>query len=235
MYLPRPDQAHSDNEWRDFLRRHPFGQLVAAGRGRDVAVISPTPFVLEPDDTVLLHLATPNPIWAAIEENPLVVLAVTGDVAHIPGPWKAIGNEDPALGIPTQYYGAVQLTARAELLGEPEAELEVLRRTIDAFEAAVDLVDPQEHASKLPGIRAARLHPQRVAAKFKFGGNVDAAHRLAVAERLAARDAPGDREARQALLTRLENSKRPGAPDHQTPGSWPRIRSNCPRSTTRAP
>ena len=63
-------------------------------------VISPTPFVLEPDDTVLLHLATPNPIWAAIEENPLVVLAVIGDVAYIPGPWKAIGDEDPALGDP---------------------------------------------------------------------------------------------------------------------------------------
>jgi transcriptional regulator len=204
MYVPRPDQATGDDEWRAFLRRHPFGQLVAPGRGRDVPVISPTPFVLEPDDTVLLHLATPNPIWGAIEENPLVVLAVIGDVAHIPGPWKAIGDEDPALGVPTQYYGAVQMTARAELLAAPEEELEVLRRTIDAFEVPEDLVDPQEHTSKLPGIRAARLHPQSVAAKFKFGGNVDASHRLAVAERLAERDAPGDREAREALLSRLE-------------------------------
>jgi transcriptional regulator len=213
MYLPRPDQAYGDAEWRAFLRRHPFGQLVAAGRGRDVPVIAPTPFVLEPDDTVLLHLAPPNPIWAAIAENPLVVLAVIGDVAHIPGPWKAIGEEDPARGIPTQYYGAVQVTARAELLDAPDEATEVLRRTVDAFEIAADLVDPQEHASKLPGIRAARLHPQSVAAKFKFGGNVDAAHRLAVAERLAARDAPGDREARQALLTRLEKSKSPSRAD----------------------
>ena len=200
MYVPRPDRAASDEQWRTFLRRHPFGQLVAAGRGRDVPVISPTPFVLEPDDTVLLHLATPNPIWAAIEENPLVVLAVIGDVAHIPGPWKAIGDEDPALGVPTQYYGAVQLTARAELLAAQEEELDVLRRTIDAFEVAADLADPEVHTAKLPGIRAARLHPQSVAAKFKFGGNVDAAHRLAVAERLAERDEPGDQEARRALL-----------------------------------
>jgi transcriptional regulator len=200
MYVPRPDRAESDEQWRAFLRRHRFGQLVAAGRGREVPVISPTPFVLEPDDTVLLHLATPNPIWAAIEENPLVVLAVTGGVSHIPGPWKAIGDEDPAFGIPTQYYGAVQLTARVELLPAPGDALDLLRRTIDAFEVTEDLVDPREHASKLPGIRAARLHPQGVTAKFKFGGNVDAAHRLAVAERLAARDEPGDREARKALL-----------------------------------
>jgi transcriptional regulator len=200
MYVPRPDRPTSDEQWRGFLRRHPFGQLVAAGRGRDVPVISPTPFVLDPDGSVLLHLATPNPIWAAIEENPLVVLAVIGDVAHIPGPWKAIGDEDPALGVPTQYYGAVQVTARVELLPSPDDAVDVLRRTIDAFEVAEDLVDPREHASKLPGIRAARLHPQHVVAKFKFGGNVDAAHRLAVAERLAERDEPGDSEARQALL-----------------------------------
>jgi transcriptional regulator len=206
MYVPRPDRAAGDEQWRAFLRRHPFGQLVAAGRGRDVPVISPTPFVLEPDDTVLLHLATPNPIWAAIAENPLVVLVVVGDVAHIPGPWKAIGEEDPALGVPTQYYGAVQLTARVELLPAPDAALEVLRRTIDAFEVTEDLVDPQEHASKLAGIRAARLHPQGVLAKFKFGGNVDAAHRLAVADRLAERDGPGDREARAALLEGLGKS-----------------------------
>jgi transcriptional regulator len=213
MYLPRPDLAHSDDEWRDFLRRHPFGQLVAAGRGRDVPVVSPTPFVLEPDDTVLLHLATPNPVWAAIEENPLVVLAVTGDAAYVPGPWKAIGDEDPRLGIPTQYYGAVQVTARVELLPAAEATLDVLRRMIDVFEDPGALADPQVHTSKLAGIRAARLHPQDVRAKFKFGGNVDADHQVAVAERLAARDAPGDREARDALLTRRENSKRPSVPD----------------------
>jgi transcriptional regulator len=213
MYLPRPDQAHSDDEWRDLLRRHPFGQLVAAGRGRDVPVISPTPFVLEPDDTVLLHLATPNPIWAAIAENPLVVLAVIGDAAYVPGPWKAIGDEDPLLGIPTQYYGAVQVTARVELLPAVEATLHVLRRMIDIFEEPGALADPQVHTAKLAGIRAARLHPQDVRAKFKFGGNVDPAHQLAVAERLSVRDAPDDGAARRALLTRRENSKRPSVPD----------------------
>ena len=35
-----------------------------------------------------------------------------------------------------------------------------------------------------------------VRAKFKYGGNVDAAHRLAVAERLAERGGPGDAAAR---------------------------------------
>ncbi len=216
MYLPRPDQARDPDEWRAFLRTHPFGQLIASGRGRDVPVISPVPFILEPDDTVLLHLATPNPVWAAIEENPMVVLAVTGDAVYIPGPWKAIGDEDPAEGVPTQYYGAVQLTARIEMLPGEAATLDVLRRMIAVFEVSGALADPQVHRSKLAGIRAARLHPtgeRPITAKFKYGGNVDGAHRRAVAERLAARDQPGDSAARAALLHRLKNPQSPGRTD----------------------
>jgi transcriptional regulator len=203
MYLPRPDHAQNAEEWRAFLRSHRFGQLIAAGRGREVPVVSPLPFVLQDDDTVLFHLATPNPIWAAIEENPLVILAVIGDTAYVPGGWKAIGAEEPELGIPTEYYAAVQLTARVELLAGPEATFDVLRRTIAVFEAPGALADPQVHRAKLVAIRAARLHPVEVAAKFKFGGNVDVAHRLAVADRLAQRGAPGDESARAALLRRL--------------------------------
>jgi transcriptional regulator len=40
--------------------------------------------------------------------------------------------------------------------------------------------------------------------KFKYGGNVDAAHRTAVADRLVERDGPGDRAARRHLLRRLD-------------------------------
>jgi transcriptional regulator len=206
MFLPKPDRAVDSDESRDFLRSHRFGQIIASGRGRDVPVISPAPFVLEPDDTVIFHLATPNPIWDAIEENPLVVLAVLGNGVYIPGGWKAIDDEDPQLGVPTEYYSAVQLAARVELLPGAEDALDVLRRMSEAFESPGALADPAVHRAKLGGIRAARLHPLDVNAKFKYGGNVDAAHRLAVADRLRDRDDPGDHEARAALLRRLASS-----------------------------
>ena len=45
--------------------------------------------------------------------TPRAVLSVADDWAFIPSSWKAIGEEDPALGIPTTYYGAVQLVGRA--------------------------------------------------------------------------------------------------------------------------
>ena len=43
-----------------------------------------------------------------------------------------------------------------------------------------------------------------VRAKFKYGGNVDAAHRVAVAEHLAERGGPGDAAARAYVLRTLE-------------------------------
>jgi transcriptional regulator len=196
------DAALDDDEWRSWLLARDFGTLIAAGRGREVPVVVPTHFVYDGATTVLLHLARPNPVWAAIEENPRVLLSVVGDVAYVPSAWKAVGDEDPALGIPTSYYAAVTLECAASVLaGDDLAEL--LRVQLGHFEPGSGVADPGEvHRRRLPGIRGLRLTVESVQAKFKYGGNADAAHRAAVAEQLAARGAPGDAAARAHLLRR---------------------------------
>ena len=112
MYVAAVDATLGEPEWRTFVETHPFGHLVAPGDGatRDLPVVVPTQFVLE-DLTVWLHLVRPNPIFAALAENPRVVLSIAGDWAFIPSAWKAVGEEDPLLGIPTTYYAAVQRRA----------------------------------------------------------------------------------------------------------------------------
>ena len=196
------DAAQDADEARQFLAVQGFGQLIASGHGRPVAVVVPTQYALDAAD-VVLHLARPNPVWAAIDENPTVLLAVAGDWSFVPSAWKAIGDEDPALGIPTTYYAAVQLTARAEVVDDPEGKAAILRLQQGALDPDGGWVDPVEHGRTLAGIRGIRLHVSDVRAKFKYGGNVDAEHRLAVADRLQARGAPGDRAARGHLLRRL--------------------------------
>jgi transcriptional regulator len=193
--------AGTEDEWRSFLAAHAFGELVAAGRGRDVAVVVPTQFVLAGDE-VLIHLVKANPVWKALEENPHVVLCVSGDWAYIPSSWKVIGDEDPTMGIPTTYYASVQLTGVAEVVAEPEDVAAVLRAQLADLQPDVAVVDPTEHGNKLRAIQAMRIRITAVRSKFKYGGNVDAAHRLAVAERLADRDAPGDRAALAHLRAR---------------------------------
>jgi transcriptional regulator len=193
--------AGTEDEWRAFLAAHPFGELVASGRGRDVAVVVPTQYVLAGDE-VLVHLVKANPVWAAIAENPHVVLSVSGDWAFIPSSWKVIGDEDPARGIPTTYYASVQLTGTAEVVADPAGVAEVLRTQLADLQPGVDVVDPSEHGARLRAIQAMRIHVTDVRSKFKYGGNVDVAHRLAVAERLEQRDGPGDRAALAHLRRR---------------------------------
>ena len=147
-----------------FVRAQGFGHLIAPGT-REVPVVVPTQYVLDdsadevPD--VLLHLARPSA-------------------------WKAVGDEDPALGIPTTYYAAAQLLGDAEVVDDDETKVDVLRRQLAVLEPDVAHADPSVHLRRLPGIRAIRIRVREVAGKFKYGGNVDAAHRAAVAANLEA-------------------------------------------------
>ena len=196
------DAGVSEDEWTTFVRAQGFGHLVASGRDRDVAVVVPTQFALVDAGTVVLHLARPNPIWDALDENPRVLLSVAGDWAYVPAAWKAIGDEDPRMGVPTTYYAAVQLIADAAVVDDFDAKTEILRTQLGVVEPGSDVADPAEHDRRLSGIRGLRLTVVEVRAKFKYGGNVDDAHRAYVAEQLVERDGPGDRPALEHLQRR---------------------------------
>jgi transcriptional regulator len=201
------DAPFDESETWDFVRAQGFGHLVAPGRGRELPVVVPTQFVVPTPargarPVVLLHLARPNPIWAALEESCSVLLSIAGDWAYVPSAWKAIGDEDPALGIPTTYYAAAQLAGVAEVVTDPEELLEILRAQLATYEPEVPHADPSVHVRRLPGIQGIRISVREVVGKFKYGGNVDDAHRRAAAERLAGRGGPGDDAAARHLARR---------------------------------
>jgi transcriptional regulator len=208
MYIAPVDATLGESEWRAFVASHPFGHLVAAG-GPDRAfpVVVPTQFVVV-GSTVWLHLVRVNPVFEALAENPRVVLSVADDWAFVPSSWKAIGAEDPSVGIPTTYYGAVQLAGVARVHDErvmPGSVAEILRRQLATFQPDVPVADPSEaHAAKLSGILGIEIRVEQVLAKFKYGGNVDEAHRLAVVERLRSRGGAGDEAAAGQVVRRLD-------------------------------
>ena len=208
MFIAPVDATLGEDEWRPFLEVHPFGHLVApGGPARDLPIVVPTQFVLA-GDTVWLHLVRANPVFGALAENRRVLLSVADDWAFIPSSWKAIGAEDPALGIPTTYYGAVQLVGTATVHDErtsPGSVAAILRRQLAAFQPDIEVADPGEaHDAKLLGILGIEIRVERVSAKFKYGGNVDEAHRRAVIERLRGRRGPGDDAAARHVVRRLE-------------------------------
>jgi transcriptional regulator len=170
--------AGTDEEWRAFVASQSVGTLVVPTD--DLPVVVPTHYVWD-GSCVLLHLARPNPALQALRDRAL--FSVHGDWAYVPSAWKAVGEEDPALGIPTSLYAAVTLTCSAEVL-EGDQLLDVLRTTLAAFEPGSGVADPSVHERRLPGIKGIRLTPVTVQAKFKYGGNLDDDHRAHVAERL---------------------------------------------------
>jgi len=191
--LIRPHDAGSqDEQWRSFVASQGFGQLAVRGNS-DVPVVVPTQFVLDDNSQVLLHLAKPNPIFAALEATPRAVLSVAGDWAYIPGAWKAIGDEDPSRGIPTTYYAAVQLIGTVTVTDEPAEIAAILRKQLaDVEPPDGGLQDPAVHEGQFRVIRGLRLHIEEVRSKFKYGGNADPAHRQAIAAQLTERNGPGD-------------------------------------------
>lgn len=203
MYVAAVDRSLGEQEWRPFVEAQGFGHFVAAGAGLDFPVVVPTQFVLDGWE-VLAHFAGPNPVFEALGANPRAVLSVAGDWAFVPSDWKAIGDEDPALGIPTTYYAAVQLRGRAEVRRDPGAVAAVLRRQLAVIQPGTPVADPEvAHPGKLKAIRAVVLTVEDVVAKFKYGGNVDAEHRLAVIDHLHSRGGPGDEAAAAQTERRL--------------------------------
>jgi transcriptional regulator len=209
MFIAPVDATRGEAEWRPFVEAHPFGHQVApGGPTRDVPVVVPTQFVLD-GETVWLHLVRANPVFGALSENPRVVLSVADDWAFIPSSWKVIGEEDPALGIPTTYYGAVQIVGHATVHDErsaPGSVAAILRRQLAAFQPDEPVAEPAEaHATRLLGILGIEIGVEQVSAKFKYGGNVDEAHRLGVVQRLRTRAGPGDVAAAAHVVRRLED------------------------------
>ena len=206
MYIANVDRGFGEDEWREFVASQGFGHLVAAGVEREVPVVVPTQFVLDGDE-VILHLVDKNPILEAIDEQPRVLMSVAGDWAFIPSSWKAIGEEDPLLGIPTTYYAAVQMEGSATIVSDPGEVAAVLRRQLAVLQPGLEVADPlTAHEAQLRTIRAISIVIEEVRAKFKYGGNVDLGHREAVIAGLEQRGRPGDLAAARQTRRRIDAS-----------------------------
>ncbi len=207
MIIRPSDRALTDDEWRNLLKEHDFGTLITPGIGRELPVVNPSHFAYDGKDTIVLHFVRDNPVWEALTERPIALLSVLADYAYIPSYWNA-GEEAPEeWGVPTSYYATVQLTCDTQIIDDPAGLAQLLTDLLNHFQpegrhAPLEAGD-NPYARQFGAIRGLRLRIRGVRAKFKFGGNRPAAHRVAVAAALAERDGPRDGAARAQLIRRF--------------------------------
>lgn len=202
------DAALDDAEWQSWIDDgHDFGQLVANGLPGQPPHVIPTHFCSE-GSALLVHLARPNPVWHNIARDPNVVLSVVDDYAYVPTVWRAKAGGPDEDGVPTSYYAAVQFTCRAELIDDPAAKADLLRRQLAHFQPHGDhaevAVDQPPYGRMLPGIRGLRLHVDSVIAKFKYDDHNPVEHREQVSRRLTARARGRDNDAAEQQRRRLD-------------------------------
>ncbi|MFF8195474.1 FMN-binding negative transcriptional regulator [Streptomyces bobili] len=201
------DAPRDDAEWQQWLAVRDFGQLAVNGLPGDPPWVQPLHFAYDADrGEAVTHLARPNPLWAALEADPEVVLSVVDDYAYIPGPWQAPPDAPPEHGTPTSFYAAVQLRCTAHLVDDTDAKAALLNRQMGHFQpeggSARVAAGEVPYGRLLSGIRGIRLEVSGVRAKFKYAGHRPAETRARIAAGLDARGGPGDAAAREHLLRR---------------------------------
>lgn len=195
------DQA-DETTWRPWLAVRDFGTLAANGPVGAPPLLVPTHFLFEPGaapdggDQVAIHLARPNPLWAAVEADPKVTLAVTDDYAFVPGPWRAPEGAAPGDGVPTSYYASVQLLCTATVVDDPAAKAALMDRQYAHFHPEVthERIVPGEapFGKMLSAIRFLLLRVDEVRAKAKYDSLKDDAFVARVREGLTERALPLD-------------------------------------------
>lgn len=205
MLFRKHDAPRDDEDWKRFLLEHRFGQLVAGGGAGQAPFVIPAHFSYDGDATIRLHLARDNPVWPALDADPVAVMAVVDAYAFIPSYW----SEPEPYGVGTSYYAAVQAIGRCRPVDDPEELADLLRVQLGDMqpeggqEPPLDAADPG-YQRMLRRIRGIEMAITDVRAKFKFGGNKPVERRREIAERLAERDQGLDPVARGSLLERID-------------------------------
>jgi transcriptional regulator len=201
----RHDAPRSEEQWRAFLLEHRFGQLVAAGDGSEPPFVIPAHFSYDGDGTIRLHLHRDNPVWKALEQNPVAVMAVLDAYAFIPSYW----NEPKPYGVATSFYAAVQAIGTCRFVDDPDELADLIGYQLRDLQPEGGQ-DPPLNAEERPylqmlkQIRGIELKISDVRAKFKFGGHKPAERRREIADRLGERADGLDVVVRDIMLRDVE-------------------------------
>jgi len=186
MYVPQSFAESDTSTLHAFMRRSSFAVLTTCGEGGLAA--SHLPLLLDAEDgprgRLFGHMARANPQWRQAECDALAVFS--GPHAYVSPTWY---QEEGT--VPTWNYVAVHAYGRLRIVVDEEAVLEILRRSVATYEAAMPTPWTFDAASpyirvQLKAIVGFQLEIDRLEGKWKLSQNHPSHRRRRVAGALAA-------------------------------------------------
>lgn len=194
MYIPASFVKADPQELHDFIAAHSFGTLVS--HSEDEPAASHIPFLLDrnvaPHGRLTGHVARANPQWKTLEDSRVLVI-FSGPHTYISPAWYTAKNV-----VPTWNYVAVHVYGRVRLVSDPDRLLDILRRTVDVYEASrsepwsLDEPDDDFVRGLLDAIVGFDIEIERIEGKWKLSQNHDEERRRRVIDELRAAGSAND-------------------------------------------
>jgi transcriptional regulator len=193
MYARPTDRVENRTTALEILQAASFVHLVSNGASGFEATSLPMIVDLE-SDRLIGHLARANHHWRALDEQPVVVIAVASQ-SYVSPSWYPSKHTDGGRVVPTWNYEAVHVHGVARLHHDPEwltavvdrlTEMHESRRTDGSGRWAVSDAPAAFIARQLEAIVGLSVSIDRVDAKQKLSANRSEADRAGVVEGLSA-------------------------------------------------
>jgi transcriptional regulator len=189
MYIPAAFAELDLTRLHAFIEQNSFGVLVSPVEGLPFA--THLPFLLDrtagPQGTLVGHMARANPQWrGAAGQTALAIFS--GPHAYISPTWYEAEQV-----VPTWNYTAVHTYGRVEVIEGKGALLEIVQRSVRAYERAMPRPWSFDPASTfverlLAQIVGFRIEVEKIEGKFKLNQNHPAERRKKVVRALQLRD-----------------------------------------------
>ena len=203
MYIPKHFAMAERAACHQVIVENSFGELVTLD---DIGApfASHLPFLIDPargaSGTLIAHMARANPQWRHFTNGKPVLAMFRGPHAYISPAWYATHPS-----VPTWNYIAVHAYGVPKIVDAPQAMEDILRRLVDANEAAngttwrMGGLTEQYLGSMMRAIVAFEIPIDRLEGKAKLGQNRDATDQARVAAALAASGDPSAQATSRAM------------------------------------
>lgn len=183
MYAPRAFRVDDPAELDAFVDAHPFALLISDADG-GAPELSHLPVLREGADTLVCHLAAPNPHCERLAAGAATTVVFTGAHGYVSPRWYAAEH-----AVPTWNYTTVHVQVAAREITDADVLHEGMRAMVRRFEgddARIEqIVDDATIQGMLRGIRGFRLTVLGRQGKFKLSQNRSAEDRAGVIDGLA--------------------------------------------------